>query len=117
MPEPVQGEVWWVSFDPAEGSETKKSRPGVVISSDRFNHVPLRIVAPFTTWQERFNHQKNKVRIDSNGENGLEVDSAADVLQLRSVSVERFRVRVGVLDRESLSRSREASVLAMEESP
>ena len=45
-----RGEVWWVDFDPAYGSETQKIRPAVIISNDASNMVLSRIVVvPFTS--------------------------------------------------------------------
>lgn len=34
---PKRGEVWWVNLDPAIGSEIKKSRPCLVMTSDIVN--------------------------------------------------------------------------------
>ena len=45
-----RGEVWWVDFDPAFGSETQKIRPAVIISNDASNMALSRIVVvPFTS--------------------------------------------------------------------
>ena len=49
-----RGEIWRVGFDPTVGSELKKTRPAVVISSDAVGKLPVRLVAPFTGWQEYF---------------------------------------------------------------
>lgn len=32
-----RGEVWWVEFDPAVGSEIRKTRPAVIVSNDTYN--------------------------------------------------------------------------------
>lgn len=39
-----RGEVWWVNFDPAMGSEIKKVRPAVIISNDSANRNLSRVV-------------------------------------------------------------------------
>jgi mRNA interferase MazF len=52
--EPQRGEVWLVELDPTRGMEIQKTRPAVVISSNVYARLPLRIVVPVTTWQPRF---------------------------------------------------------------
>lgn len=32
-----RGEIWWVCFDPALGSEIRKVRPAVILSNDIAN--------------------------------------------------------------------------------
>ena len=32
-----RGEVWWVEFEPAVGSEIRKTRPAVIVSNDAAN--------------------------------------------------------------------------------
>ena len=45
-----RGEVWWVNFEPALGSETQKVRPAVIISNDASNKALSRVVVvPFTS--------------------------------------------------------------------
>jgi mRNA interferase MazF len=44
------GEVWWVEFDPAVGSEIRKTRPAVIVSNDAANRNLARVVVvPMTS--------------------------------------------------------------------
>lgn len=47
---PKKGEVFWVALDPTIGSETKKTRPCMIVSSNEGNkRSNLVIVAPLTS--------------------------------------------------------------------
>ena len=46
----TRGEVWWVAFDPAVGSEIQKTRPAIIVSNDSANRNLKRVVVvPLTT--------------------------------------------------------------------
>jgi mRNA interferase MazF len=97
MTSPKQGEIWYVNLEPTVGVEIKKARPVVVVSSDSLNspHWKMRIVVPCSAWQERFQDKFFKVRIPASEETGLKKESAAIVLQVRSLSLDRFQDRLG----------------------
>ena len=94
---PVRGEVWRVEFDPVKGDEIRKSRPAIVISSDAFKPLKTKLVVPLTTWQNKFAISQWMVKIPADSDNGLNHDSAADALQLRCVSYERFTTKLGTV--------------------
>jgi mRNA interferase MazF len=92
-----RGEIWLVNLDPTIGSEIKKTRPAVIISSDLVGILPLKIVVPFTNWKDRYASATWMVRIDPDENNGLSQPSAADGLQVRSVSQQRLVKRLGTM--------------------
>jgi len=100
--EPQRGDIWVINLDPTVGSEIQKSRPAIVVNAHIYDLLPLRIIVLLTSWQARFREQRNKVFVAKSEQNGLETDSAADFLQVRCVSVERFAVHKGVLEAELL---------------
>ena len=97
-PPPTRGEVWLVRLPRAVGAELQRVRPAVIVNSPAFDAVPVRIIVPLTTWLAEFTGSSNKLLIEASERNGLDADSAADFLQVRSVSVERLVQRLGGLD-------------------
>lgn len=102
LPEPKRGEIWWVCFDPSVGSELTKTRPAVVVSSDAVGILPIKLVVPLTEWKDRFAENIWHVRIEPSALNQLDKVSAADVLQLKSVALERFTGEKGRLSADEL---------------
>ncbi|HWB86912.1 MAG TPA: type II toxin-antitoxin system PemK/MazF family toxin [Bryobacteraceae bacterium] len=99
---PKRGEVWYVDFDPTKGAEIQKRRPAVVISSDAVGKLPVKLVVPITNWNPAFETNIWHVRLDPSPQNGLKKSSAADALQVRSVSVDRFLERWGRITQQQL---------------
>ncbi|NLI76645.1 MAG: type II toxin-antitoxin system PemK/MazF family toxin [Candidatus Riflebacteria bacterium] len=94
---PKRGEIWLVSFDPTIGSEIRKSRPAVVISSDSIGVLPLKLACPVTEWREDFRHLIWQVKVVPTEKNGLKKPSSIDVLQTRCLDLRRFGRRLGVI--------------------
>lgn len=95
---PQRGEVWKVQFDPVKGSEIGKTRPAVVVGSPAVGRLPLRIIVPLTGWKSTWAASPWLVHIEPTKRNGLKKESAADAFQIKSVSLERFTDKVGVVD-------------------
>jgi mRNA interferase MazF len=93
----LRGEVWRINLDPTVGSEIKKTRPVVIISSDVIGILPLRVIVPLTEWKDRYQNAHWMVLIPPSRENGLAKKSAADTFQIRSVSTARFVQKLGRL--------------------
>nr|WP_216867700.1 type II toxin-antitoxin system PemK/MazF family toxin [Leptothoe spongobia] len=94
---PKRGEIWLVNFDPTLGSEIKKTRPAVVISSDAVGKLPVKLVAPITDWKPYFARNLWHVKLEPDSVNGLSKPSAVDTLQIRGVDLRRFIRCLGTL--------------------
>ena len=92
---PSRGEIWRVNFDPTIGSEIKKTRPAVVISSDAVGKLPVKLIVPVTNWDEVFAQNFWHIRIEPDSLNGLSKTSAADALQIRCADRQRFIEKMG----------------------
>jgi len=88
--DPRRGEIWLVESDPTRGSEIQKTRPVVVVSSNAINGLPVRMVAPVTTFQEKHLKRVWSVPIEATGATGLGGKSTIMPEQSRCVAVERF---------------------------
>jgi mRNA interferase MazF len=102
MINPRRGEIWLVDLNPTRGQEIQKTRPVVIISAEAFQPIPLRIVIPITSWQEKFSDRLFMIKIEANLENQLSRDSAGNILQVRSISTERFVKQLGQVSDEIL---------------
>lgn len=100
--DPKRGEIWMVDLEPMRGSELQKIRPVVVLSSNAIRSLTVRIAVPLTGWQEQFAATPWKVRVEPNAQNKLSKTSAADSLQVRCLSLERFSKRLGLLPKSLL---------------
>ncbi len=101
-----RGEVYWVSLDPAVGSEIGRRRPAVVLQNDVANaSSPTVTVIPLSSNVHRA--YPFQVRIPA-GEGGLPRESKALCEQIRTVSRERLCERVGSLPSERLEEIRAA---------
>ena len=95
--QPARGEIWYVRFDPQVGSEINKIRPAVVVSPASIGRLPLRIVVPVTDWKPGYSKIPWFTFVPATPTNGLSKDSGADAFQVKSVSLERFKSRVGMV--------------------
>ena len=113
---PRRGEIWLVDFEPTVGSEIQKKRPAIVISSDAFRSLPLRLVVPIRSWKDKYSSSIWLIWIDPDDTNGLDKISAIDTLQIRSVDINRFQKRIGRAP-ENLMEEIKAAIAAVIEYP
>lgn len=92
----LRGEVWWIEFDPAVGSEIRKTRPGVVVSNNSANRNLGRvIVVPLTSNTERI--YPGEARVSIKGK-----DSKAMADQIMTADKVRLKSRIDVLSKADL---------------
>ena len=72
-----------------------KKRPALVVSSDAVGILPIKLVAPITGWQVKFERCPWLVLIEPDEINGLTKNSAVDTLQLRGLDTSRFIACIG----------------------
>src|SRR3954468_13638915 len=101
-PNYLRGHVWWTNLDPTEGSETRKERPCVIVSSDGAGRLPVKLVVPLTEGNDSFAASLFHIRVDPDNGNCLDKVDAADVMQMRCVSHQRFANFVGKLSAEKM---------------
>ena len=107
-----RGEIWRVSPDPTIGSEIRKTRPVVVVSSDAIGALPIKLVAPLTEWKDYLAQNIWHVKVAPDSTNGLTKISAVDTLQLRGVDTQRFVQKLGSVS-PSVMRSIVAAIAAV----
>jgi len=93
---PKRGDVFWITLDPTVGSETKKTRPCVVISNNAQNKKsPLIIIAPITSNVKTIYPFESKVIVQ-----GKEGKAMLD--QIRTVDKQRLSTRATSLEMETM---------------
>ncbi|MFA5597876.1 MAG: type II toxin-antitoxin system PemK/MazF family toxin [Pusillimonas sp.] len=91
-----RGEVWWVEFDPAIGSEIRKTRPAVIISNDSANrHIERVVIIPVTSNAGR--QYPGEAVICINGQ-----DSKAMADQIMSADKSRLKNKLCVLSKTDM---------------
>jgi mRNA interferase MazF len=90
-PFPRRGEIWWVDFDPSQGSEIRKSRPAVVVTADGLNRGRRTVVVvPLSTGPRA--QQPIVVEMTSAGNRSVAICD-----QLRAVDKKRLTRQHGLI--------------------
>ena len=100
----ARGEIYLVEFDPAVGSEIKKTRPSIIIQNDTANRFsPVTIGAAITS---KFDEKlyPTEVLIHA-GEAGLKQDSIVVLDQIRTIDKTRIVKKIGKVSAFTLKRT------------
>ena len=98
---PRRGELYWVRLDPAVGTETRKTRPAVIVSNDIGNELSARVIVAPLTSQGTQRVFPFEVLVPA-GEGGLRESSKIAMDQIRSVDKLRLGGLLGALPRERM---------------
>lgn len=99
---PKRGDVYWVSLDPALGSEIQKTRPAVIVSNNSCNAYGSRVVVlPLTSHVESLYPGEALVTVK-----GKQSRALGD--QIRSLDKSRLRARIETLNQDELAAVDEA---------
>ncbi len=92
-----RGEVWWVEFDPAVGSEIAKRRPAIIVSNDSANRNLSRVVVvPLTSNTSRVYPGEALVEIGS-------ATSKAMSDQIMAADKSRLKSKLGDVSKADLN--------------
>ena len=84
-----RGEVWWVDFEPAMGSEVRKTRPAVIVSNDASNGAMSRVqVIPVTSNTSKLYVFESRIEVK-----GAQGKAMAD--QIMTADKQRLKKRIG----------------------
>ena len=103
-----RGDLWWVSLDPTQGSEIKKTRPCLVLTHDTLNELRRTvIVVPLSTAAKV--NPPIAVALDCSGK-----DAVAVIDQIRAVAKHRLRSKLGEAKPEDIEKVEEALKTVLE---
>jgi mRNA interferase MazF len=92
----TRGSIWWVEFDPAVGSEIRKTRPAIIVSNDTANeYLTCVVVIPLTSNISRVYPGEALVTI-----NGVKSKVMSD--QIMSADKSRLKTKIGVVSETDL---------------
>ncbi len=105
---PKRGDVYWIALDPTQGTETKKTRPCLILSNNSQNKKGLRVLAaPITSKMYNIYPFETKVVLK-----GKECKALLD--QIRALDKRRIGEKICSLDPETMLSVEEALRIALD---
>jgi mRNA interferase MazF len=100
VPKHQRGQIWWVTHDPAMGSEPAMTRPSIIVSNPDHNEfMPTVTVCPLTSSVRRIYDFEVFVL---EGDGGIPKDSKVQPQLVRTISKERLLDYIGQASAETL---------------
>ncbi|MFQ6082810.1 MAG: type II toxin-antitoxin system PemK/MazF family toxin [Candidatus Aminicenantia bacterium] len=98
-----QGDIFWVQFPPAKGSEPASKRPALVIQSNLFNRSKINttIVLAITS-QLKYKNLPGNVYLKK-GEANLPKSCVINVTQIATIDKTRLIEKIGTLSQEKIA--------------
>lgn len=104
---PKRGEIYWIKLDPTMGTETKKTRPCLILSNNSQNKKGLRIIAAPITSNVSFIYPfESKIILK-----GRECKILLD--QIRALDFKRIGSKIDSIDHYALALAEEALLIAL----
>src|SRR5579859_2704208 len=100
---PRRGQLCWVDWNPARGSEQAGRRPALIVQNDPFNRnerYPNTVVVAISTSGRSI---PTHVGLESSEENGLRERSYVKCEQVVTISKDRLQDFIGTVDEETMA--------------
>jgi mRNA interferase MazF len=99
----IRGEIYQADLDPIAGSEQGGKRPVLIVSRDAINiNAPIVIVVPLTNRENKRRLYPTHVELFA-GEGGLAKNSVVLCEQVRAISKNRLKKRIGEVPSQRMS--------------
>ena len=108
-----RGEIWWLDLGTPVGSAPGYLRPGVIVSSDRFNgsRINTVIIVPIYS-NPAYTRQPGNVALTAL-ETGLDRDSVANITQVSAIDRQQLGDRIGAVAPSTMSKIDDGLRLAL----
>ncbi|MCK6462632.1 MAG: type II toxin-antitoxin system PemK/MazF family toxin [Candidatus Pacebacteria bacterium] len=111
---PKRGEIYLVNFEPALGSEIKKTRPAVILQNNVANeYSPVTIVTAVTSLNKDDKIYPTEVLIKKSSSIGLKNDSLVLLNQIRTIDKQRLVLKIGRLNEAAIKHINEALKISL----
>ena len=110
---PKRGEIYWLDWHPARGSEQAGRRPGLVVSPDVGNRAGSTVIVAALTTRIPSRPYRFQVRVLATPETGLRRDSTVMCEQVMTVSKDRLEQYIGTLPPDVMRRVDDALKVAL----